>query len=192
MALIGSQFEYSGDDGNLIMSWLTKQVRAIGLCFDSGLPEAALTLLYSGIDTLGFLAASPPKNKATEETFKDWCNVYLLTRLKSVDGETLTSLDLYAARCGILHTSSPVSNRSRKGAAREVCYQFKGQHGVNLMMNVKLVPLMLDIEEFITAFKESGIAFIQDLSRDQTRREAAEMRASSFFRWGTLTAAESH
>ena len=59
------------------------------------------------------------------------------------------------------------------------------------MMNVKLVPLMLDIEEFIAAFKESGIAFIRDLSRDQTRREAAEMRASSFFRWGTLSAAES-
>ena len=58
---------------------------------------------------------------------------------------------------------------------------------MNLMMNVKLVPLLLDIEEFAIAFKESGIAFFQDLSQDQTRREAAEIRASSFFRWGIFT-----
>ncbi len=185
--LIGKVFEYSGDDSLMIVSWLRKHLRAIGLCFDSGLPEAILTLLYSGIDTLGFLAAAPSKQNATDETFMNWCNEYLLTRLKSVDGKTLTALDIYAARCGILHTSSSVSNRSRKGEAREVCYQFKGQHGINLIMNVKLEPLLLDIEEFVIAFKESGTAFIQDLSRDQTRREAAEGRASSFFRWGTLT-----
>ena len=105
---LGSTFEYSGDEGSPLVSWFRKHLRAVGLCFDSGFPEAALTLLYSGIDTLGFLAASPAKNNATEETFKDWCNQYLLARLKSVDSETLTSLDLYAARCGMLHTSSPV------------------------------------------------------------------------------------
>lgn len=187
MALIGRTFEYGGDDGSPIVSWLRKHLRAIGLCFDSGFPEAILTLLYSGIDTFGFLAASPSETNANKQTFKKWCNEYLLTRLKSVDGETLTSLDPYAARCGILHTSSPVSTHSREGEAREVCYQFRGQHGVNLTMNDKLGPLMLDIEEFVIAFKESGIAFIQDVSRDRTRFEAAERRASSFFRWGTFT-----
>jgi hypothetical protein len=179
-------FDYKGDDGNLVVSWLRRQLRAIGICLHSGFPEAGLTLLYSGIDTLGLLAAPPSEDNATRGTFTNWCNAYLLTRLRSVDGKALTALDLYAARCGILHTSTSVSSLSREGEAREVQYQFRGQHGINLFLNVPKEPLMLDIVEFVLAFKESGIAFIQDLSGDLTSQENAERRANSFFRWGTL------
>ncbi len=180
-------FEYKGDDGSPIVSWFRKQLRAIGICLGSGVPEASLVLLYSGIDTLGLLAAPPSENNATKGTFQNWCNAYLLTRLKSTDGKALTALDLYAARCGILHTSTSVSNLSREGEAREVQYQFREQHGVNLFLNVAKEPLMLDIEEFARAFKEGGIAFIQHLSQDETSRENAVRRANSFFRWGILT-----
>ena len=91
------QFEYGGDNGCPIVSWLRNRLLAVGCCFDSGLPEATLTLLYSGIDTLGLLDVKD----ATRATFKEWCEKYLLTRLKSVDGKPLTALDLYAARCGV-------------------------------------------------------------------------------------------
>src|SRR5882757_2373973 len=70
MALKGKVFEYRGDDGSPIVSWLRKQLRAIELCFDSEFPEAILTVLYSGVDTLGFLGASSSKNNATQETSK--------------------------------------------------------------------------------------------------------------------------
>jgi len=41
-----------------------------------GLPEAGLVLIYSGIDTLGLLAAAPEIEDATGETFKGWCKKY--------------------------------------------------------------------------------------------------------------------
>jgi len=148
-----------------------------------------LTLLYSGVDTLGLLAAHPDVKNATQATFIAWSEQYLVTRLKSVDGKPLTALDLYAARCGILHTSSSVSRLGREGKARDIFYQFQGKHGVNLGLNAKLEPLMLDIAHFAMAFKEGGLAFISYLNQDPTRIETALARALTFFRWGTLCGA---
>jgi len=79
-----------------------------------GLPEAGLVLIYSGIDTLGLLAAAPEIEDATGETFKGWCKKYLLARLQSIDGKPLEAVDLWAARCGVLHTSAPVSTALRQ------------------------------------------------------------------------------
>jgi hypothetical protein len=42
---------------------------------DDGLPEAALALLYSGIDALGLLAAPAGTPDACKTTFTDWCAV---------------------------------------------------------------------------------------------------------------------
>jgi hypothetical protein len=183
------QFEYGGDNGCPIVSWFRERLRAVKCCFDSGLPEASLTLLYSGIDTLGLLAAPPDVSDATRATFIDWCEKYLVTLLKSIDGKSLMALDLYAARCGVLHTSRSVSRLGREGVAHEVCYQFQGQSGVNLGLNAKLEPAMLDIAHFAIAFTKGGTAFIRDLNRDPTRLKTARARAQSFFRWGTLCGA---
>ena len=54
-------------------------------------------LIYSGIDTLGLLAAAPELDDATGETFKGWCKKYLLARLQSIDGKPLEAVDLWAA-----------------------------------------------------------------------------------------------
>ena len=179
------QFVYPGDDGSRIVSWFKMHLRAVATCANSGLPEASLTLLYVGIDTLGWLAASPERDDA-KAAFMDWCEKYLLRRLRSIEGQPLTALDLYAAPCGVLHTSSPVSKLGREGDAHEVWYEFRGRAGFNLMANVKLQPIVLDIERFAVAFQEGSVAFITDLQRDQTRFQAAEGRAGNFFRWGTL------
>jgi hypothetical protein len=182
----GTQFVYAGDEGSRVLLWFRERIRAVGTCVGSGLLEASLTLLYSGIETLGFLAACPGENAATKKTFTDWCEKYLLTRLGSVDGRPLTALDFYAARCGVLHTSSSVSDLGRGGIAREISYRFQGRDGVILILDAKLEPVLLDIEAFARAFKEGGKAFLADLKRDRIRAETAEERARSFFTWETL------
>jgi hypothetical protein len=59
----GSQFS-SESSGTKTPSWLSKRLRAINICLRSGFAEEALTLLYSAIDTLGFLAA--PANASSQ------------------------------------------------------------------------------------------------------------------------------
>lgn len=55
------------------VAWLTQRLVAVRDCMDDGLPEAALTLLYSGIDALGLLAAPASTPDASKDTFTDWC-----------------------------------------------------------------------------------------------------------------------
>jgi hypothetical protein len=145
-----------------------------------------LVLLYSGIDTLGLLNAPAEKSYADRTTFTDWCETYLLARLKSVDGQPLTPVDLYGARCGILHTSTAVSSLGQTGQAREIHYQLRDQVAINFGLNAKLEPTLLDIERFAIAFKDAGIQFLKSLGEDTARLERARGRALTFFRWGNL------
>ena len=95
------QFEYAGDEeGGRIPSWFKMQLKSLTTCIDAGLPEAALTLIYSGIDTFGLLNAPPGVLDATGDTYKQWCEKYILMRLQSVEGDPVMALDLWAARCG--------------------------------------------------------------------------------------------
>jgi hypothetical protein len=180
----GLVFEYAGDDGDRILAWFRERLRAVGSCLSTKHPEAVLTLVYSGIDAFGLLAADPNVNQASSETFKDWCTRYLAPRIQSIEGRPLTAADLWAARCGILHTSTPVSTRSRNGEAHEIWYQFQGKAGVNLIADAKLEPLILEVEKLALGFKEAGVAFIADINNNPARRQQADSRAQHLLRWG--------
>jgi hypothetical protein len=169
-----------------MLSWFKLQLKAIGTLWDAELPEAALTVIYSGIDSFGLLAAPPGVLDAGGDTFKQWCEKYILTRVKNVDGGPVTSTDLWAARCGVLHTSTPLSRLERDGKARQVFYQFKEKTGVNMLLNAKQAPLRIDIGNLGLAFKESGIAFLTDLKNDPPSQRLAEGRAQYFLRWVTV------
>jgi transposase len=178
--------EYGGDDPNKnrMVSWFQMQLRAIGTCLDADLPEACLALIYSGIDTFGLLAAPAAVLDSTRDTFKRWCEKYILPRIWSVEGTTITSVDLYAARCGILHTSTPLSKLERAGEAHQIWYRYGDKAGLNLIMNTRLPPLGLDIQSLAVAFKEGGIACIADINQDVAAFQAADARAQHFLRWG--------
>jgi hypothetical protein len=176
--------DYPGDDGDRTVAWFRERLRSIGTCLSTGHPEATLALVYSGIDVFGWLAAPQDIEFGTGDTYKDWCDKYLVSRIQSLEGLVVTGDDLYAARCGMLHTSTPVSRLSRDRMAYEVWYQYRGEPGVNYFSNTGLIPLTLDIEELALAFREGGIAFIQDLKKNQEANKVSEQRAQSFLRWG--------
>ena len=181
------QFDYDGDEqGGQILSWFKKQLKAIGTLWDAELPEALLIVVYSGIDTFGLLAAPPDVFDANRTTFKHWCENYILPRLQTVEGTTITSVDLYAARCGVLHTSTPLSSLERNGNACQLFYEFKGKTGINMILNARQMPVRIDIERLAIAFKEGGITFLRGLQNDKNTLRAADERAQHFFRWGTV------
>lgn len=177
-------FDYGGDEqGGQILSWFKLQLKAIGTLWGAELPEPVLTIIYSGIDSFGLLAAPSGVLDASGTTFKQWCEKYILTRLQSVDGTPITSVDLWAARCGVLHTSTPLSRLERDGNARQVFYQFKAKTGINMILNAQQMPVRIDIEKLALAFKEGGIAFLTDLKNDPNGLKAADGRAQHFLRW---------
>lgn len=75
-----------------------------------------LTLLYSGIDVMASLDSEPGKHNRT--SFVSWVDTYLLKN-RSIG---CTPLDLYAARCGVVHTFTADSSLYREGKAKKIAY----------------------------------------------------------------------
>lgn len=181
------RFYYDGDEpGGRMLSWFKLQLKAIGTLWDAELPEAALAIIYSGIDSFGLLAAPADVLDSSGNSFKQWCEKYILTRLQSLDGILITPADLWAARCGVLHTSTPLSNLERDGNARQVFYQVRDKTGVNVILNTQQIPVRIDIGSLGLAFKEGGIAFLADLKNDPPNQKLAQCRAQHFLRWVTV------
>ena len=98
-------------------SSLTQVVVSIEMALQSKMYLPALILTYSGIDTAGWLASADPSERVGTR-FCRWVDLWLL-RAKPL---RCTSTDLYAARCGILHTFTSDSDFSVSGRARRICY----------------------------------------------------------------------
>jgi hypothetical protein len=77
-----------------------------------------LILLYAGIDVAASL--EPSVGKGVGERVEKWVDRYMLS------GRTLpcTSKEIYAARCGVVHTFTPDSDISRAGRARVIGYAY--------------------------------------------------------------------
>jgi hypothetical protein len=179
-------FTYAGDQGSRTLAWLGPHLKGIALSLENELPEQALNLIYSGIDTLGLLGAVDGITDATRSTFMPWCETYILPRVQSVEGAPLTAVDLYAARCGVLHTSTPASALGRRGDAREIWYQFRGRTGINMLCDLPVPALRIDVEVLAWAFREGALAFVADIQKDPAKLQMADNRAQHFLRWGIV------
>ncbi|MFH1618412.1 MAG: hypothetical protein ABIG11_00750 [bacterium] len=77
--------------------------KGISVCIDNKLITPALILIYSAIDMLGWVDSGDAD--ANKNSFLMWTEKYLLTQ----KAFGCTALDIYAARCGLLHTVTPFS-----------------------------------------------------------------------------------
>ena len=85
-------------------------------CLDSRQILPALVLMYSGVDIVASLERNA--NEGVKASFTRWVRQYLLGQMQA----SVEAIDLYAARCSILHTLSAESDLSRGGKARRVSY----------------------------------------------------------------------
>src|SRR5262249_37500203 len=88
----------------------------IAACLVQKLITPAKMLLCAGIDTAGWLDS--PNQFTNQKGFENWVNRYLLPAKPLA----CTATDLYAARCGLLHTMTPDSSLSFQGKARRICW----------------------------------------------------------------------
>ena len=131
--------------------------------------------------------APPEQLWATRASFEAWSDRYIVSSLKPVVGTSPSALDLFGARCGILHTSTSFSQLGKEGAAREIWYQYRGKSAVNLTLDTPGMPLLIDIDQFANVFEVGGAQFVADLKMDKARFDRAETRAARFFAWGVLS-----
>jgi hypothetical protein len=79
---------------------ISNHFNAINLCLSNNLRMPALVLIYSGIDMLAALGRPQSNPNVTRKDFINWCEHYLVP----AGFNQCTPIDLYAARCGVVHT----------------------------------------------------------------------------------------
>jgi hypothetical protein len=150
--------------------------RSFVQCFDgidamleARLIQPCLVLLYSTIDAAAALERDDPNSDVTRGDFTMWADRYI----RPFGLGNCTSLDLYAARCGILHTFSAASRLSRAGKANRIGYAF-GHATVGDLAIVRLLQGLEDIrcvqiETLNEALQMGFLAFLEDVRVDEVR-----------------------
>jgi len=137
----------------LLIAKVDQLFRAIGLCMEHRLWEPTLILLYSGIDAMAWLDREVDKSDVTARDFISWCDRYLLDPAD----EQLRSEDLYAARCGLLHSHTGESRRHREGKAVKLFYSRsmpEGEVNLDQLAFEPVWPLWVDLDVFLPRFRQ--------------------------------------
>lgn len=83
--------------------------KASGLCLEKEYWLSAAKLIYSGIDNLAWLTREHNRPEVEPQDFIDFVKKYLLPD----PGLACSADELYGARCGLLHSNTAESRKSR-------------------------------------------------------------------------------
>jgi hypothetical protein len=138
-----------------------------------------LVLLYASLDVMGSLESQP--FKATKATFVEWVDNYFLKARPLPCNAT----ELYAARCGILHTLTAESDLSRTGRARKMFYAWGNARAADLAeTTVRLGRndvVSVHVRDLIDAFRDGIARYFQELDADASRQIVVSQRAGLWF-----------
>jgi hypothetical protein len=135
---------------------------AISKCIRSGFHLPALMLIYSTIDVMAWLDHDEEAKDVTRSDFLRWTETYLLP-----DSDLgCTAIDLYAARCAILHSYSAESRLSREGRAKTISYAWGTAKEETLRSAVARSSLrdkvqVVHINKLLKALKKGVAEFIE-------------------------------
>ncbi|MFQ5723509.1 MAG: hypothetical protein ACE5G6_03370 [Terriglobia bacterium] len=153
---------------------------AIRLCLQKKCISSAIALAYSAIDVLSWLAMPANKFEVTRQDFISWADQYV------VPGSSLdcSGTDLYGARCGIVHTLTPVSRMSQEGRAMPIAYSWGNQppYRREHLERLGVQWLMLHVETLCDAVEQGASRFWDEVEKDNARLDLINKRADLLIR----------
>lgn len=122
---------------------------------------SALILIYSTIDILAWLGRGKDHQDVKRSDFLAWVKSYLLP----IPNSSVSAIDLYAARCSLLHSYSAESKLSRNKQSSEIFYAWGSAESSDLQELIGLTDrtaLALQVEDLVEALKLGIIKFLAD------------------------------
>jgi len=152
--------------------------RSIALLHNHGFNIPLLILAYSLIDILSWLDRSDDHDDVSRTDFLSWADLYI----KPEDNFGCSSLDLYGARCSIVHSYSSESKLSRDRETNRIFYLWGNAKEEILAIAIKERELsdkviIIRIETFIKTINHGINEFIDNKGDN----ELVLQRASKFF-----------
>ncbi len=134
---------------------------AMAVCFRLKLMTPTLITLYTGMDFASWLACTN-RGAKTKQRFLPWVKKYVLANA----GVDCSAIDLYAARCGVLHNLSPESDLSRWGKARQILYAWGDSEVADLQKMIERGEMQnrvaVQLETLIERFRAGITQFLDD------------------------------
>lgn len=136
---------------------------AIAACATIKPVTPMLVLLYSLIDAMAWCCRPDTGSEVGRKDFESWVETYVLRhpRLRC------TATDLYAARCGLLHSHSPESRKAREGAASPIYYVRGPAREEDLQYWIHLAARPA-VAIHVDALREAVMAGIEKMRKDMT------------------------
>lgn len=135
--------------------------------------RSALILIFSGVDILGALDTDHGGNP--KDSFVRWSEHYMdpLGRLGC------SGLELYSARCGLVHSMSPETNLTRGGSARE--FVFLIYPPAAPPTSVTGQPFVVHVGSLWLAFRDGARQFVQDAGADPLKATRVQKSLKSIY-----------
>ena len=155
---------------------LVEHLDAIEDCLQKRRILSCLCLLYSGIDVI----ASLETGKSTKSTFLRWVEGNMLKARPM----PCTALELYAARCGILHTFTADSDLSRKQGVCRIIYAWGNARNEDLSKVVKALggaEVAIHVRELIDSFAAGLLLYLEGVVQNPDRLRRIEKSTDLWF-----------
>ncbi len=154
---------------------------AIEGCLKTRLATPGLLLLYAGIDIMAWLNRPESHPDVRRSDFIGWADKYLLPGT----GLACSAIDLYAARCSLLHSYTAESRLTREGDAKQIFYAWGVGRAEDLQGLIDYVgthsAVAVHIEHLFDAFRLGVERFKEALSNDPDQANLVYKRADKFF-----------
>lgn len=142
---------------------------AISLVLENRLIQPALVLLYSTMDAAASLERARSGEDVSSTDFRKWTTRYVLRdrRLQC------TALELYGARCGVLHSFSAHSRLSRGGKCRTLGYAWGEAKVEDLRAFLETERTSnvvgVQVEHLAEALEAGFYLFVKEVRKDKRR-----------------------
>lgn len=133
---------------------------------------ATVILTFVSIDTMAYLSMPFDKVKSDSQDFINWVKKYMQT-----DDDQQYQYDpneMWAARCGKLHSYSSYSNIAEKKGYKLYGYHDGSSHVYNPQESTKLV--LISIPRLVNDFVKAVQAFLRDALKDKNLKKLLDNR----------------
>ena len=148
--------------------------RGIDVAIENRCLGSAVILILSAIDAMAYLSMPEGQQDVTKSDFVKWAERYL----QFPGNEQLTGLDLYGARCAMLHSYGSRSRISQKGECRMVGYMDRSNPPIRYNPSVSTDLVLVAVPALRDALFQGIDRFLIDVYKnaDSIERRLAEER----------------
>lgn len=159
---------------------LLQVIGVAGECIRQGAVLPSLILVYSAIDAVAWLGRRDlhPEVRAV---FTEWVDRWLLP----ASPLPCSALELYAARCGVLHTFTSQSELATRGKVRRIAYTWGGVSVTDLQRKLDAeeprAAVAVDIDALYNGLRLGTAQFFEDALTDSELSAAVEAKSRLYF-----------